>query len=167
MIAYSISVPIGQSTSIASGASHEAWTRALAQGDSQHPEGGVETEREMSGADVAEPEVFTSPEFPPVAVESSAEVGGKSLRQKQLAFVERTEGNRADGVGTFLKHGSWIQSSLLWSFGQRDFMNRARKGPNCLVKRFEQFTLDYSELNDAKLVWVTQGSTILTERGRG
>jgi len=54
--------------------------RVLAEGDSQHPEVAVETQRELSGARVAKPEMFTSVELPPVAVVNRAEVRGKGFR---------------------------------------------------------------------------------------
>ena len=54
--------------------SSQALTRALVEGDGRHPLGGVKTEREVRGAGVAEPEMFTSAELPPVAVESAAGV---------------------------------------------------------------------------------------------
>ena len=69
------------------GAGEEVRTGALAEGDGQHPETGVETEREVSGAGVAEPEMFTPAELAPIAVERNAEVSRKGFRQKQLAFA--------------------------------------------------------------------------------
>src|ERR1017187_3686512 len=69
-----------KSASVASCAGEESWTRALAEGDGQHPQGGVETEREVRGAGVAEPEMFTPAKFSPVAIESRVEVRRKGFR---------------------------------------------------------------------------------------
>jgi hypothetical protein len=44
--------------------------------------GRIETKREVRGAGVAEPEVFTPSEFPPVAIESAAGVRRESFRQE-------------------------------------------------------------------------------------
>ena len=60
--------PFGKQSSVDRGVGQEAWTRALAEGDGQHPLGGVETESEVTGAGVAEPEMFTPPELPPSMV---------------------------------------------------------------------------------------------------
>jgi len=74
--------PLNKQSSVDRGAGQEAWTRALAEGDSQHPLGGVETEREMSAAGVAEPEVFTPAELPPITVETAAEVRRERFREE-------------------------------------------------------------------------------------
>ena len=78
----------------------------LAKGNGQHPESGVETEREVTGAGVTEPEMFTSAELASVAVESGAEVGRNSFRQEQLAFAKGKKGNRAGRVCAFMEH--WL-----------------------------------------------------------
>lgn len=75
VIGISISLPFDNQSSVDCGGGQEAWTRALAEGDSQHPEVGVETECEVRGAGVAEPEMFTPTDLPPVAIESAAGVG--------------------------------------------------------------------------------------------
>jgi hypothetical protein len=72
--------------------------------DRHHPLGGVEKQREVSGASGAEPEMFSTPHLSPIAVESGL-VRRISFRQKQLPFAKRKEGNGAGGVGTFLQHG--------------------------------------------------------------
>src|SRR5713101_6419782 len=74
--------PLDKQSSVDCGAGQEAWTRALAEGDGQHPLVGVETEREVSGAGVAEPEVLTPAELPPVAVETAVQVRRESFRQE-------------------------------------------------------------------------------------
>jgi hypothetical protein len=45
----------------------------------------------VRGAGVAEPEMFTTAEFPPVAVERRVEVRRTSFRQEQFAFAQGTE----------------------------------------------------------------------------
>src|ERR1700686_577545 len=114
VIGLSIS-PFDTRSSVDRGAGQEAWIRALAEWDGKHPVGRVETKREMNGAGVAEPEMFTPPELPPVAFESAAGVSRKSFGQKQLAFAQGTEGNRAGWVCTFMKHGA--VSNLLFCGG--------------------------------------------------
>src|SRR4029077_1840716 len=74
--------PFYKQSSIGRSAGQEAWTRALAEGDSQHPLVGVVTEREVPGAGVTEPEMFTPAELPPFAVETAAEVGRQRFRQE-------------------------------------------------------------------------------------
>src|ERR1700704_1557102 len=74
--------PFDRQSSIDRGAGQEAWTRSLAEWDSKHPVGRVETKREVRGAGVAEPEVFTPAEFPPVAVETAVGVRRQSFRQE-------------------------------------------------------------------------------------
>src|SRR5208282_184518 len=68
-------------------AGEESRTHALAEGDRQHPQGGVEAEREVRGAVVTEPEMFTPAKFSPVAIESRVEVGRNGFRQEQFAFA--------------------------------------------------------------------------------
>src|SRR5580700_7875431 len=94
----------------------------------QHPDGGVEPERKLRGAVVAQPEMFTPVKLPPVAVEFRAEFRGESFRQEQLTFAKRSEGNCAGWVGAFMQHG---QSPVFsgWSLVQRDSANIAREGP--------------------------------------
>jgi len=74
--------PFDNRSSVGRGLGQEAWTRAFADGDGQHPLGAVETEREVRGAGIAEPEMFTSAELPPVAVDTPAEVRRKGFRQE-------------------------------------------------------------------------------------
>jgi hypothetical protein len=88
----------------------------------------VETKREVSRADIAEPKMFTPAKLPPIAIEGTAKVGRKSFRQEQLSVTQRTEGNRAGGVCAFMEH--WLGpvfSSL--SFGKRLPLTIARKVP--------------------------------------
>jgi hypothetical protein len=81
VIGVSIGVLLASSQALTRGSGQEAWTRALVEEDGQHPLGGVKTEREVRGG-VAEPEMFTSAELPPVAVESAAGVRRQSFRQE-------------------------------------------------------------------------------------
>jgi hypothetical protein len=74
--------PLDKQSSVDRGSGQEALTRALVEGDGQHPLAGVKTEREVRGAGVAEPEMFTSAELPPVAVESAAGLRRQSFRQE-------------------------------------------------------------------------------------
>jgi len=77
----------------------------VAQGDGQHPEVGVKTERELSGAGITEPEMFALPYLAPVTVETGVKVGGKSFGKEQLPFAKGTEGSSACGVRAFMEHG--------------------------------------------------------------
>jgi hypothetical protein len=56
--------------------------------------------------------MFPPRELPSIAVEPGAQVGRRAFRQKQFAFAQRTEGNRASGVGAFVQHE--LESSLLF-----------------------------------------------------
>jgi hypothetical protein len=76
-----------------------------AEGNGQHPKGGIETQREVSTADIAEPEMLASADLPPVAVERDTKVGRKGFGKEQLAFTKGAKGNRACGVSAFMKHG--------------------------------------------------------------
>ena len=64
-----------------------AWASVRAEGDGQHPLVRVETEREVSGTGLAEPEVFAAAELAPAAFEIGVEVGGKSFCEEQLSFT--------------------------------------------------------------------------------
>lgn len=89
---------------VGSGASKEAWSGAAAEGNGQHPKVVVESQREVSAAGIAEPEMFAPAQLLPVALERDARVGWKSFGKKQLAFAQGTEWNCACGVGAFMQH---------------------------------------------------------------
>jgi hypothetical protein len=59
----------------------------------------------MRGAGITKPEMFPPAKLPPVPVKGSISIGRKSLCQEKFAFTQRTEGNRAGGIGAFVKHG--------------------------------------------------------------
>jgi hypothetical protein len=108
-------VPIEVPSSADSGAGEESWARVLLQWHGQHAEGGVEPQRKVRAAVVAQPEMFPPMKLPPVAVEFRAEFRGKSFRQEQFTFAKRSEGNCAGWVGAFMQHGkgpvfSWLES---------------------------------------------------------
>jgi len=118
------------SAGVDGGSSEEAWNPALTEGDGQHPDDGVKAEREVCGADVAEPEMFTPAKLPAIAVKSVAEVGRESFRQEQLAFAQRTKGYRARRVGAFMQRGLGPVFSSVEFLGQRALPSNARQGPN-------------------------------------
>ena len=74
--------PFDTRSDVDRGAAQEAWTRALAEWDGKHPVGRVEPKREVNRAGVAEPEMFTPAQLPPVAVESAAGVRGECFREE-------------------------------------------------------------------------------------
>jgi hypothetical protein len=62
--------------------SEEAWSCADANGNGQHPKPVVESQREVSAAGIAEPEMFSPAQLPPVALESEAMFGWKNFGKK-------------------------------------------------------------------------------------
>lgn len=86
------------------GAHEDVRSRSLVQRHGHHPLGGVETQREMSGAGGAQPEMFPAPHLPPIFAKSCW-VRGIGFRQKQLSLAKRKEGNGAGWVSAFLQHG--------------------------------------------------------------
>ncbi len=93
-----------------------------------YPLGGVETQREMSGAGGAQPEMFPAPHLSPIFVKSCW-VRGIGFRQKQLPFAKRKEGNGAGWVRAFLQHGLGPVFSLS-EFWPESSTNSARARPN-------------------------------------
>src|ERR1700716_1209637 len=63
-------------------AGQEAWTRALTECDGKQPVERVEPKREVNRAGVAEPEMFTPAQLPPVVVESPDGVRRKCFREE-------------------------------------------------------------------------------------
>jgi len=53
----------------------------------QHPLSGVEAQRVMRGASVAQPKVFPPPKLAPTSIERGVGVGREGFRQKELAFA--------------------------------------------------------------------------------
>ena len=97
--------PLDKQSSVDRGSGQEALTRALVEGDGQHPLGGVKTEREVRGG-AAEPEMFTSAELPPVAVESAAGVRRQSFRQG-IACPREANGSGSCTPGWRI-YGAWL-----------------------------------------------------------
>src|SRR5271163_1786091 len=77
-----------------------------AEWDGQHPERRVETERKVGSARATEPEMLAPAEFAPIAIEIGVKVGRAGFCQEQLAFPQRSEGNRTGGVSAFMEHGT-------------------------------------------------------------
>ena len=53
----------------------------------EHPLAGIEAERVMPRARIAQPEMFAAPQLPAVAKESLIAIRWESFSQKQLAFA--------------------------------------------------------------------------------
>src|ERR1700692_484597 len=69
------------------GACEKVWSRMLADGHRKHPLAGIEAERVMPRAGIAQPEMFAAPDLPAVAKESLIAIRGESFSQEQLAFA--------------------------------------------------------------------------------
>jgi len=105
---YPIGVLWTSSQALTAALGQEAWTsRASLRGTVSIPCGGVKTEREVRRASVAEPEVFTPAELPPVAVEngwSGVRRQSVSARNSLPSRRERREPCRTD----WRIYGAWL-----------------------------------------------------------
>jgi hypothetical protein len=77
-----------------------------AEWNGQHAKSRVETERKVACTCTTEPEMLAPVEFSPIAIEIGVKVGRAGFCKKQLAFPQRSEGNGAGGVSTFMEHGT-------------------------------------------------------------
>jgi hypothetical protein len=81
VIGLSIGVLLTSSQAL-TGSGQESLTRALVEGDGQHPLGGVKTEREVRGAGVAEPEMSPRRSFRRLPSKAPLASQGQSFRQE-------------------------------------------------------------------------------------
>jgi hypothetical protein len=82
-----------------------AWFSISMQGHGHHSPIAVETEREVTGTGLTEPEVFPPRRFLPRTVDRDVWILGRRLGEKQLTFTQGTKGYCTGWVRTFPKHG--------------------------------------------------------------
>jgi hypothetical protein len=75
-----------------------------AEWDRQHTESSVETERKVSCARAAKPEMLAPAQLALIAIKIGIEIRRTGFCQEQLAFPQRTERNGAGGVSALMQH---------------------------------------------------------------